>query len=154
MIMSSTGACIVSRLASCLASIWISLQAVLGVVYIGMFIYKPPPFNDCVGDIKIVDVSWKTNLLLNSSYDKHGFLGWLQGDGQERWRLHKDVHFNAALGESHVLRLNYTRFDILVDHRDVVVSLQFSFFLFALMFILEALIHCLLNWFESFGVRE
>ncbi|KAL5291541.1 hypothetical protein ACFFRR_010758 [Megaselia abdita] len=53
------GACIVSRLASCLASIWISLQAVLGVVYIGMFIYKPPPFNDCVGDIKIVDDGYK-----------------------------------------------------------------------------------------------
>ncbi|XP_055841037.1 sodium- and chloride-dependent neutral and basic amino acid transporter B(0+) [Episyrphus balteatus] len=47
------GACIVSRFASWLASIWISLQAVISVAYIGMFLTKLLPFNECVGDIKL-----------------------------------------------------------------------------------------------------
>ncbi|XP_055909567.1 sodium- and chloride-dependent GABA transporter 1 isoform X2 [Eupeodes corollae] len=47
------GACIVSRFASWLASVWISLQAVVSVAYIGMFLTKLLPFNECVGDIKL-----------------------------------------------------------------------------------------------------
>lgn len=51
------GACIISRFASWLSTIWVSLQAVFALAYIGMFISKSMPFTECVGDIKLAFVS-------------------------------------------------------------------------------------------------
>uniref|UniRef100_A0A0K8UXH4 Sodium-and chloride-dependent GABA transporter 1 n=2 Tax=Bactrocera latifrons TaxID=174628 RepID=A0A0K8UXH4_BACLA len=47
------GACIISRFASWLSTIWVSLQAVLAVAYIGMFIVNTLPFRECVGNVKM-----------------------------------------------------------------------------------------------------
>ncbi|XP_053956630.1 sodium-dependent nutrient amino acid transporter 1 isoform X1 [Anastrepha ludens] len=47
------GACIISRFASWLSTIWVSLQAVLAVAYIGMFIFNTMPFRECVGNLKL-----------------------------------------------------------------------------------------------------
>ncbi|XP_036336357.1 sodium-dependent nutrient amino acid transporter 1 isoform X1 [Rhagoletis pomonella] len=47
------GACIISRFASWLSTIWVSLQAVLAVAYIGMFIFNTLPFRECVGNVKL-----------------------------------------------------------------------------------------------------
>ncbi|XP_012159382.1 sodium-dependent nutrient amino acid transporter 1 isoform X2 [Ceratitis capitata] len=48
------GACIISRFASWLSTIWVSLQAVLAVAYIGMFIFNTLPFRECVGNVKMM----------------------------------------------------------------------------------------------------
>ncbi|XP_067646144.1 sodium- and chloride-dependent GABA transporter 1 isoform X2 [Eurosta solidaginis] len=47
------GACIISRFASWLSTIWVSMQAVLAVAYIGMFIFNTLPFRECVGNVKL-----------------------------------------------------------------------------------------------------
>ncbi|KAM8709089.1 hypothetical protein ACLKA7_015976 [Drosophila subpalustris] len=47
------GACIISRFASWVSAIWISLQAVLALGYIGMFASNTIPFRECVGNLKL-----------------------------------------------------------------------------------------------------
>ncbi|XP_032290643.1 sodium-dependent nutrient amino acid transporter 1 isoform X1 [Drosophila virilis] len=47
------GACIISRFASWVSAIWISLQAVLALAYIGMFASNGIPFRECVGNLKL-----------------------------------------------------------------------------------------------------
>ncbi|XP_030385433.1 sodium-dependent nutrient amino acid transporter 1 [Scaptodrosophila lebanonensis] len=47
------GACIISRFASWVSAIWISLQAVLALAYIGMFAFNTLPFRECVGNLKM-----------------------------------------------------------------------------------------------------
>ncbi|KAH8322309.1 hypothetical protein KR059_011256 [Drosophila kikkawai] len=47
------GACIVSRFASWLSAIWVSLQAVLALAYIGMFASNDLPFRECAGPVKL-----------------------------------------------------------------------------------------------------
>ncbi|XP_055378588.1 sodium-dependent nutrient amino acid transporter 1 isoform X2 [Condylostylus longicornis] len=49
------GACIVSRFASWLATVWISLQAVMAGLYIGMLVFKSIPFSNCVEKLKIFE---------------------------------------------------------------------------------------------------
>lgn len=46
------GACMISRFAAWLSSIWISLQAIMATLYIGMLIFKSVPFSSCVRDFK------------------------------------------------------------------------------------------------------
>ncbi|XP_075159531.1 solute carrier family member bloated tubules isoform X2 [Haematobia irritans] len=45
------GACIISRFASWMSTLWISLQAVMAMGYIGMFSFNTVPFRECVGHI-------------------------------------------------------------------------------------------------------
>ncbi|XP_013100306.1 sodium- and chloride-dependent GABA transporter 1 isoform X2 [Stomoxys calcitrans] len=45
------GACIISRFSSWISTIWISLQAVMALGYIGMFSFNTVPFRECVGNI-------------------------------------------------------------------------------------------------------
>ncbi|ALC44969.1 blot, partial [Drosophila busckii] len=47
------GACIISRFASWISAIWVSLQAVLALGYIGMFASNTIPFSECVGNLKL-----------------------------------------------------------------------------------------------------
>ncbi|EDW73465.2 uncharacterized protein Dwil_GK17562 [Drosophila willistoni] len=47
------GACIISRFASWVSAIWVSLQAVLALAYIGMFASNSLPFRECVGNLKL-----------------------------------------------------------------------------------------------------
>ncbi|XP_017096052.2 sodium- and chloride-dependent neutral and basic amino acid transporter B(0+) isoform X1 [Drosophila bipectinata] len=47
------GACIISRFASWLSAIWVSLQAVLALAYIGMFASNDLPFRECAGPVKL-----------------------------------------------------------------------------------------------------
>ncbi|EDW35183.1 GL22655 [Drosophila persimilis] len=47
------GACIVSRFASWVSAIWVSLQAVLALAYIGMFASNALPFRECAGPVKL-----------------------------------------------------------------------------------------------------
>ncbi|XP_017059017.1 sodium- and chloride-dependent neutral and basic amino acid transporter B(0+) isoform X1 [Drosophila ficusphila] len=47
------GACIISRFASWLSAIWVSLQAVLALAYIGMFASNELPFRECAGPVKL-----------------------------------------------------------------------------------------------------
>lgn len=47
------GACIISRFASWLSAIWVSLQAVLALGYIGMFASNAIPFRECAGTLKL-----------------------------------------------------------------------------------------------------
>ncbi|KAH8378978.1 hypothetical protein KR009_002375 [Drosophila setifemur] len=47
------GACIISRFASWLSAIWVSLQAVLALAYIGMFASNDLPFRECSGPLKL-----------------------------------------------------------------------------------------------------
>ncbi|XP_037933038.1 sodium-dependent nutrient amino acid transporter 1-like isoform X1 [Teleopsis dalmanni] len=47
------GACIISRFASWLSTVWVSLQAVLAVAYIGMFFVSSMPFKQCGGNVKL-----------------------------------------------------------------------------------------------------
>jgi len=51
------GACIISRFASWLSAIWVSLQAVLALGYIGMFASNAIPFRECAGTLKLNMVS-------------------------------------------------------------------------------------------------
>lgn len=46
-----------SRFASWVSAIWISLQAVLALAYIGMFASNTIPFRECVGNLKLNEVS-------------------------------------------------------------------------------------------------
>lgn len=48
-----------SRFASWVSAIWISLQAVLALAYIGMFASNTIPFRECVGNLKLNEVSTK-----------------------------------------------------------------------------------------------
>ncbi|XP_032575183.1 sodium-dependent nutrient amino acid transporter 1 isoform X1 [Drosophila sechellia] len=47
------GACMISRFASWLSAIWVSLQAVLALAYIGMFASNDLPFRECAGPVKL-----------------------------------------------------------------------------------------------------
>ncbi|KAH8365630.1 hypothetical protein KR093_002892 [Drosophila rubida] len=47
------GACIISRFASWVSAIWVSLQAVLALAYIGMFASNTIPFRECVGNLRL-----------------------------------------------------------------------------------------------------
>lgn len=49
------GACIISRFASWLSAIWVSLQAVLALAYIGMFSSNDLPFRECSGNVKLTE---------------------------------------------------------------------------------------------------
>ncbi|XP_061400819.1 sodium- and chloride-dependent GABA transporter 1 [Musca vetustissima] len=48
------GACIISRFASWISTVWISLQAVMSIGYIGMFSFNTMPFRECVGNIRLL----------------------------------------------------------------------------------------------------
>lgn len=52
-----------SRFASWVSAIWISLQAVLALAYIGMFASNTIPFRECVGNLKLNEVSIKKLLI-------------------------------------------------------------------------------------------
>jgi len=47
----------ISRFASWLSAIWVSLQAVLALAYIGMFASNDLPFRECAGPVKLRLVS-------------------------------------------------------------------------------------------------
>lgn len=56
---SLTGASVVGRLSSWLSTIWISLQAVVAVVYIGELIFRPVPFSQCASKVRLeADVAY------------------------------------------------------------------------------------------------
>ncbi|XP_073842135.1 solute carrier family member bloated tubules isoform X2 [Musca autumnalis] len=48
------GACIISRFASWISTVWVSLQAVMAIGYIGMFSFNTMPFRECVGNIRLL----------------------------------------------------------------------------------------------------
>lgn len=57
------GACIVGRMASCLGAIWVSLEAVIALVYIVLITYKKIPFNECVQGVKISEIGYSQRVL-------------------------------------------------------------------------------------------
>ncbi|XP_023296451.2 sodium-dependent nutrient amino acid transporter 1 isoform X1 [Lucilia cuprina] len=47
------GACIVSRFASWVSTVWVSLQAVMALAYVGMFAFNSFPFRECLGNLRL-----------------------------------------------------------------------------------------------------
>uniref|UniRef100_A0A1B0C4T3 Transporter n=1 Tax=Glossina palpalis gambiensis TaxID=67801 RepID=A0A1B0C4T3_9MUSC len=47
------GACIISRFASWVSTVWLSLHAVIATAYIGMFTFNSMPFKECIGILRI-----------------------------------------------------------------------------------------------------
>lgn len=59
------GACIVSRFASWVSTVWLSLHAVIATAYIGMFTFNSMPFKECIGILRISSVSWHGSPLIS-----------------------------------------------------------------------------------------
>ncbi|TMW47312.1 hypothetical protein DOY81_007604 [Sarcophaga bullata] len=47
------GACIISRFASWISTIWVSLQAVMALAYMGMYSFNSFPFRECLGNLRL-----------------------------------------------------------------------------------------------------
>ncbi|KAM7355172.1 solute carrier family member bloated tubules isoform 1-T2 [Cochliomyia hominivorax] len=55
------GACIVSRFASWVSTVWVSLQAVMALAYIGMFSFNTFPFRECLGNLRLAADGYALN---------------------------------------------------------------------------------------------